>query len=291
MRSQCSRICVDTRRYGALEGIVSSRVLNASGRLGRGHWKSKSGRGSPLAITCVVPARPVISSQSGSLDLHHDACVARRDQRHVTAELNGIAESLLAVEQDRLAGDIVLPKPERLRKFVRWDSRGGSLAAPLIFDPSTLEVAGDEARQALEKMRVGMVRTQRNRSIVTRQRLIEPLQVVQRNAAIGQRLGPIRPRGKRGIVARQCLLEPSEFTQGDAALLSTAARLVARPLHVRDPPTPRHDRARSCKATPRLVSASALSGSRASARSKSLSASSFRPNSCSVPPRLTRAWT
>jgi pimeloyl-ACP methyl ester carboxylesterase len=41
---------------------------------------------------------------------------------------------------------------------------------------------------------------------------------------------------------------------------------------------------------PKAVAASTLFGSEASARSKFFSASSDRPNSCSMAPRLTRAW-
>ncbi len=161
-----------------------------------------------------------------------DACAACRDHRHVTAELDGIAKALLAVEQDRLAGDIVRSAPERPRKSALPEFCDRSLAAPLIFDPSILEVAGDEARQALEKMRVGIVRPQRDRLIVTRQRLIEPLQVIQRNAAIGKRLGVIGPRGERQIVARQRFLEPPAFAQGGLAWLRDNLGFRIRLCHI-----------------------------------------------------------
>src|ERR1700688_332470 len=49
------------------------------------------------------------------LDLKNHLRAARGDQRHIAAELNRIAQSLFAMEQDCLAGDRLPAKPERLR--------------------------------------------------------------------------------------------------------------------------------------------------------------------------------
>src|SRR5258708_8241343 len=120
-------------------------------------------KGTALGDDLRRPGKAGHKATKRLFDFHDDACAVCCDQRRITAQLNAIAKSLLAIEQDPLAGDIVRSEPERLRKIALRDSSGWSLAAPLIFDPSALEVAGDQARQALEKMRIGVVRTQRNR--------------------------------------------------------------------------------------------------------------------------------
>ena len=190
-----------------------------------------------------------------------------RDQRYVAAELNGVAKSLFAVQQNRLSGDSFISEPERLRKMTLGDSRGWRPAAPLIFDPPMFEVAGDEIRQALEEMRVGMVRAQRHRAVVTRRSLVEPLQIVQRDAAIGQGLEMIGFDRKRAIITRERLVEPPKLVQRDAAIAERGgiARSHGDRMLVIASASPY--RSRSCNATPRLVSASTLSGSRPSARS------------------------
>jgi hypothetical protein len=89
-------------------------------------WEAGTGSRSPAGIALGDNLRRAGKTchelAERYFNFHHDARAARRDQRHVTAELNGIAKSLFAVQQDRLAGDIVRSEPERLRKIARRDS-------------------------------------------------------------------------------------------------------------------------------------------------------------------------
>src|SRR3984957_13704197 len=152
------------------------------------------------------------------LDLQNNARTLCRDQRHIAAELNGVAKSLLAVKQDGLARDLPTSEPVRLREITPPRSRRSTLAAPLILDPATTEVTSEKLRHAAEKMRIGMVGPQGDGAIVTGQRLIKPLQAMQRDAAIDHRIGMIRLQGKGTIITSQCLVEPPEPVQRNAAI-------------------------------------------------------------------------
>src|ERR1043165_2460955 len=63
------------------------------------------------------------------LNVQNNARAAGRHERHIAAELDGVAKTLLTVQQDRLAADRFLAKPERLRKMA---SGGGHR---LLFPP------------------------------------------------------------------------------------------------------------------------------------------------------------
>ena len=67
--------------------------------------------------------------------------------------------------------------------------------------------------------RLGIVRPQRQRAVVARQRLREPLQLLQGVAPIGERLGIVRPQRERAVVARQRLREPLQLVQSEAAII------------------------------------------------------------------------
>jgi hypothetical protein len=58
-----------------------------------------------------------------------------------------------------------------------------------------------------------------NRLIVARQRLIEPLQVLQRNATTTEGIRIVGLKRERLIITRQCPLEPSQLLQRNAAVV------------------------------------------------------------------------
>ena len=88
------------RKLGMARGIVSSCVPEiAFGDDSRG--AGEAGQKLPKRL----------------LDLQNNTRAARCDQRHIAAELNGVAKSLLAVKQDGLIGDLVASEPERLREI------------------------------------------------------------------------------------------------------------------------------------------------------------------------------
>jgi len=63
-------------------------------------------------------------------------------------------------------------------------------------------------------MPVGKVRPQLQRTFVARQRLLEPPQLFERIAPIGERLGIVRPQRQRVVIACQRLLVPLQLMQG-----------------------------------------------------------------------------
>jgi len=95
---------------------LSSLVLKAKGRLGRGHWKSNR-KGAALGHDSRRAGKTGQKLLQRRLDLDNNACPARGDQRGIAAELNRVTKPLLAMKQDRLAGDIIRSEPERLRKI------------------------------------------------------------------------------------------------------------------------------------------------------------------------------
>ena len=60
-------------------------------------------------------------------------------------------------------------------------------------------------------MRLGIIRLNRQRLLVARQRLVKPLQLLQRNAAIGERVGIVRPRCDSAVEACQRLIKPLQL--------------------------------------------------------------------------------
>ena len=68
-----------------------------------------------------------------------------------------------------------------------------------------------------------MIRPQRQRTLIARQRLLEPLQEMQGIAAIIVCLDIIRSQRQRAVVARQRLFEPPQLVQHVAAVIATSA--------------------------------------------------------------------
>src|SRR5271156_1568569 len=81
------------------------------------------------------------------------------------------------------------------------------LPSPLMLLPAAFKVADEQPAKRFIVMHIGVVRPQRECATVARQRLLEPFQLVQSEAAIGERLGIVRPQCQRAVVARQRLLE------------------------------------------------------------------------------------
>jgi hypothetical protein len=63
---------------------------------------------------------------------------------------------------------------------------------------------------------LGIVRLQRQRAVMARQRFLIAFQVMECGAAIGMRLDRERPQRERVLIARQCLVIAAELAQGDA---------------------------------------------------------------------------
>ena len=114
-------------------------------------------------------------------------------------------------------------EPQRLCEISLSVSPLLGFPSPFVLFPAAIKVADEQPAQCLIEMRLGIVRPQGERAVVARQRLLEPLQLLQGDAAIGERLGIVRPQRERAVVARQRLLEPLQLMQGEPRLESASA--------------------------------------------------------------------
>jgi hypothetical protein len=109
--------------------------------------------------------------------LEHELAAARRDQRDVAQELDGVAEALLGMQQDGLAGER-LAAPLRLREIAR--RQVADAPARLVFFPAGREVAALEQHDPLARDRLGVVGLRRLGGAEFRERLVEPFEILQR---------------------------------------------------------------------------------------------------------------
>ena len=93
-------------------------VLQASGRLVSGQCTSNGGSGSPRATIVGDAFEPGQQALQLRLHLQHDAGAGARKQRRVAREHHRIAEPLLGVQQDGLAGERGFAEPERLAQIL-----------------------------------------------------------------------------------------------------------------------------------------------------------------------------
>jgi hypothetical protein len=75
------------------------------------------------------------------LYLEHDARAERRHHRRIATELQAVAQALLGMEEDGSSGDVALAAPTGLQEIPRRGHGGAGPEAPLVFTPSTLEIA------------------------------------------------------------------------------------------------------------------------------------------------------
>ena len=76
-----------------------------------------------------------------------------------------------------------------------------------MFSPPAPEITSEEPQQGLVPMRLRIVGLERDCLVVARQRLVEPLQLLQRNAAVGEGIRIAGLERDRLVVARQRLVE------------------------------------------------------------------------------------
>ena len=72
-------------------------------------------------------------------------------------------------------------------------------------------MAAEKAGKATAIEGLGIIRLERQRAVVARQRLVEPLEIMERMAAIVERLGIIRLDRQRAVVGGEGLVEPLQF--------------------------------------------------------------------------------
>jgi hypothetical protein len=151
------------------------------------------------------------------LHFEDHARAARGDRRHIAAELNRIAQSLFAMEQDRLVSDR-LAAPERLREHAVGEDHRFLHPAPFVVGPAAGEIAAQQPQGRRVAMRHDVAGLQGQRAVVARQRFVEPIGPFQGVAPIGERLGEVRPHRERAIVTRQRFLASIQRQQRIAAV-------------------------------------------------------------------------
>src|SRR5580692_9546494 len=78
------------------------------------------------------------------LHLEDNAHAAAREQRNIAAELQRVAKALLGVKQNGLAGDLIRPEPERLRKLSLPFGQLFGFPTPLILLEAASKVANKQ---------------------------------------------------------------------------------------------------------------------------------------------------
>ena len=138
------------------------------------------------------------------------------DQGHEARELQGVAEALLPVDEDRLAGQ-VLAGPVGLAVDA-LTHRLDLLLAPLVKRPPLREAPQGEERQALVEIGVRKVRIEADGEIIGLQCLLRTTHVPQDVADVAVRPGIVRIELDRAPVAVEPLLQPVQVPKGIAAI-------------------------------------------------------------------------
>jgi len=144
-------------------------------------------------------------------------------------------------------------------------------------------------RGAAADQRLGIIRTQDQRSIVARQRFIEPPELVQDDTTVVERFDVIRLQIERTVVAGQRLFAAPQPIQRVSAIAERIGIIRPQGDGAIIVASASPNCFSSWWAMPRLTSASTKSGRNASAASKLASAPRWRRNACRVTPRLLNA--
>ena len=98
------------------------------------------------------------------------------DTWHIAAELDRIAEPLLGVEKDGLAGDVISAGPQRLREMPLYCPELRGVPSPFQLLPAPRKVTEQEAADRRVEMAVGEVRLERERAVIAGERFVKPPQ-------------------------------------------------------------------------------------------------------------------
>ena len=132
--------------------------------------------------------------------------------------MNRIAETVGGMEKNGFAGDLLRAQPLRLHELAPEACVGLDFPSPFEFFEAATKIPGQQPGMSLVVMCVGKIRAHGKRLGITRQRLIEPPQLIKRGAAVAERIGIVRLDGKRAVIVCQCLLEPPQFVEDDRSI-------------------------------------------------------------------------
>ena len=120
--ARASARCAARSRAGKEARPARSKVrsCSASGRLASGQCRSKGGSGSPRPITDATPSNVREQFLELRLHLEHDLGAGARQHRRVAHELDGVAQTLLGMQQDGLARQRGFAEPGRAGETAAW---------------------------------------------------------------------------------------------------------------------------------------------------------------------------
>src|ERR1700733_10063279 len=132
--------------------------------------------------------------------------------------MDGIAKTVGGMEKNGFARDLFRAQPLRLRELAPEACVWFDFPPPLELFKAATKIAGQQPGMSLVVMRVGKIRADGERSGITRQRLLEPPQLIKRCAAVAERIEVVRLDGKGAVKVRQCLLEAPQVMQDDGSI-------------------------------------------------------------------------
>ena len=191
--------------------------MNASGKEPSGQCTSNGGGGRAARDHGRGAFEPRHQCRQFRLHFEHHLGAVRGQERHVARELDGVAKSLLGVQEHGFARQRIIAEPQRPAAALLL-GHAAAAPAPFVFIKAAAIVAEREQCQRFHEMGVGVVLAQRMRLAVAGDRIVEAVERGQRPAAIEQRAGMIGRRGKRAVVGRDRIGVAAEIVQRDAAV-------------------------------------------------------------------------
>ncbi len=168
-------------KVGMFAGMVSSVVPNTRARLIKGSCRSNGGKRFAAGNHRDIERR-LQQVRDFGLDLQHDRPVHRRHRGNVADKVQGIAKPVLGVQQQRAAGQRLLP----VRRIERWACVRPRLvpAAPVVLPETRDEVAGHQQEVRMIEARQQIVRIEHDGATRSRDGLVDPTEIAQRNGEI-----------------------------------------------------------------------------------------------------------
>ena len=153
------------------------------------------------------------------LDLQDGLGAERGHEGHIARKLNGVAQGLVGMEQDGLACERLVTKPEGLRESPVCEAERRCLPARFASRQASLEISGQHLQQREIPDRIGIAGLDRQRLAKGRKGLVQPLHAPQRPRLLVECSGKIRTKRESAVEAREGLLHPAKSRMKRAEIL------------------------------------------------------------------------
>ncbi len=149
------------------------------------------------------------------LHFEHDDASELGDGAYIATKLQGIAETLLAVHEDRPAAQRLRARPDGLRigSSLVEESPVIDLPPPLVIGPAAFIIPGHQIRHRPIHPCERILGPARDRLVVARQGGRQQRHLLVDVAAIEERLGMFRIHLQGALAARERCLELTEFLE------------------------------------------------------------------------------